>query len=421
MKKSVSFLLIICLIGALNFAFADEVKFVDIETHWAKEYINTMLSNGSINGYNDGFFYPDKEVTIAEFLKMFLTETDAKLIKIGNQWPDWYMVTALSKGYISEDELENPNMPLTRIKACEIIAKYIGLDDVQKGKETFTDIKNTNPNKDVISKLVKLGIVSGYKDGTFKEDEKVTRAQACKLIVSSYNTKNDLSSNRKYELTQKNTNIGDFKSGDIIKHRYEIKNKRIYIKDEKRYGSAEGITLNQEYIDDSKVIELVNTLVDDDSYTEVYFVPDKYIINSLNICYGQKEGYVDNGIYYFQVRFYENSLYDVAKATDSQGFSHNAFARIELDRMWEKSSDYDSEFRSSNKSLIKLEKAIEVILDKKVKDDVMKYMKEKIKEAIKLPDDEFSAKIEESRKFGKFQIDVLCVKGTKIELYISKI
>ena len=405
---------------SFSICFASELKFEDVQNHWAKEYIYAMVDDDCISGYEDGCFYPDKEVSIAEFLKMLLTESDIKLVKIGNKWPDWYMVTALSKGYINQNDIENPNNILTRNKACEILGSYIDLTDVSKGKDSFSDLKSIKENETIL-KLVKLGVINGYKDGTFKPDEKVTRAQACKLIINSYKAKEQQIINRKYEPNAQNTNIGEYKSGYVMKHRYEIQNKRVLIKDENRYGNTNGITMNQEYIDDQKVINLINVLVDDDSYTEVIFVPDKYIINALNVCYGKKEEFVNNGIYYFQIRFYENSFYDVAKATDSERFSHNAFARIELNKMWDKTSEFNSEFKSSEKSLAKLEKTIEVITEKKFKSDIISYVKEKIIEASNLPDDEFKAKIQESKSFGKYQIDVLCLKGTKIDLYISKI
>ncbi len=42
------------------------VKFSDINGHWAKKYIEVCAANGWINGYNDGTYKPDQNITRAE-------------------------------------------------------------------------------------------------------------------------------------------------------------------------------------------------------------------------------------------------------------------------------------------------------------------------------------------------------------------
>ncbi len=416
MCKKVLCILLIFIVSSV--CYAKESIFSDINNHWAKHYIEQMIADGSVNGYADGSFKPEKEITVAEFIKMILTENNIKLIKIGKEWPDWYIITALSKGYITENDIEKSDAKLTRIKACEILDKYIGSKVDAKTKTKFSDL--SKEKEEMVLKLVALNIVSGYKDGTFRENELVTRAQACKLVLESYLAKEKLNINNKFELSSQNTNIGTNNSGDsIFNERYEIKNNRLYIHNGKNYNNPDGITLNQEYIKDEMVIDLIKALVDDDSYTKVLYVPDKYIINSLNVCYGQNEGYVDNGIYNFYIRFYENGFYNVAKSTDTEGFSEKAYAMIELDRMWNRSSEFENETKSSLKSLYKLEEAVGAIMDKRVKDDFVEYAKEKLVEAASKPDMEFDAKILETKRFGKFQVDVMCTHGQIVQFYIS--
>ena len=46
-------------------------SFSDISAdHWAYQNIKTLVDEGTINGYNDGTFKPNKSVTRAEFVKM---------------------------------------------------------------------------------------------------------------------------------------------------------------------------------------------------------------------------------------------------------------------------------------------------------------------------------------------------------------
>ena len=71
MKKTVSIILTLALIFssfAVMNAFA--VSFSDLEGHWGKSYIDVLVNDGTINGYDDGTFRPDGTVTRAEFVKM---------------------------------------------------------------------------------------------------------------------------------------------------------------------------------------------------------------------------------------------------------------------------------------------------------------------------------------------------------------
>lgn len=45
-------------------------KFTDVEEHWAVEYINRAAERGWIQGYEDGTFKPDKEITRAEAITL---------------------------------------------------------------------------------------------------------------------------------------------------------------------------------------------------------------------------------------------------------------------------------------------------------------------------------------------------------------
>ena len=49
-------------------AFA--VSFSDLDGHWGKSYIDVLVNDGTINGYDDGTFRPDKEITRTETVKL---------------------------------------------------------------------------------------------------------------------------------------------------------------------------------------------------------------------------------------------------------------------------------------------------------------------------------------------------------------
>ena len=54
----------------------------------------------------------------------------------------------------------------------------------------FTDIAGTNL-KVYIEQAAAAGVVSGYKDGTFKPNQNLTRSQAASIIVRALNLKTD--------------------------------------------------------------------------------------------------------------------------------------------------------------------------------------------------------------------------------------
>jgi hypothetical protein len=53
-------------------AFEDEIRFSDIEGHWAKDTILWAAKRGIVNGYADGTFRPNQEVREFEFVTMLI-------------------------------------------------------------------------------------------------------------------------------------------------------------------------------------------------------------------------------------------------------------------------------------------------------------------------------------------------------------
>jgi hypothetical protein len=84
---------------------AQENKFSDIGTHWAKDYINSSAVKGWIGGYEDGTFRPDNSILRCEAMKMINEELDrrvdaAGLLTDARQWSDntpdkWYYYIVL--------------------------------------------------------------------------------------------------------------------------------------------------------------------------------------------------------------------------------------------------------------------------------------------------------------------------------------
>lgn len=172
-------------------------KFMDItNAHWARSYIEELLSSGIVNGYADGTFHPQSNVTRAEFAKMICeimvkkanwtlsTETSTSLTDISGHWAFTYIQTVKENGvmvgYTTTDGVVfKPDKNITRAEIAKIIAAVLKLE---RGQSNLKDIKS-HWAKDDINACVKAGIVSGYKDGNFEPSSFATRAEVCKMLV----------------------------------------------------------------------------------------------------------------------------------------------------------------------------------------------------------------------------------------------
>ena len=80
MKKVVMFLVFVLLISTVCFATN---SFYDLSSsHWAYDTIIKMKNAGILNGYEDGSFKPDQEVTREEFTQMMLKITKTTSLDI---------------------------------------------------------------------------------------------------------------------------------------------------------------------------------------------------------------------------------------------------------------------------------------------------------------------------------------------------
>lgn len=170
------------------------INFSDLDKHWAKETIETLSRKGIINGYPDGTFRPDANMTRAEVAvvlakaiglnstKSNLAFKDAENIP---QWAEGFIQAIVDKGIIKgyEDGEFKPNRVLTR---KEMVVMAVNAFNIE-GSEIqlpFTD-SNTIPEwaKSSVIKAFSSDIVKGYADNTFKPDKEVTRAEVCTIIA----------------------------------------------------------------------------------------------------------------------------------------------------------------------------------------------------------------------------------------------
>ncbi|WP_203364575.1 S-layer homology domain-containing protein [Bacillus sp. REN10] len=111
-----------------------------------------------------------------------------KDIKSNNRFyePIWSL---MAKGVLeSEDENSYkvaPNKLVTRADAADMIAAMLGLE-LESDHAGFRDVTRDHVRYDSIAALAERGIIDGFKDGTIKPNEVLTRAQMAKMISLSF-------------------------------------------------------------------------------------------------------------------------------------------------------------------------------------------------------------------------------------------
>lgn len=125
---------LVMLLTTLAPSFTANAAFSDVaDSHPYKEAITTLSTLDVINGYEDGTFAPDKDISRAEFTKMIV-----------------YM---------------------------------LGLGELTTPITTFEDVSSSHWANANIKTAYDLQIINGFDDGTFRPDQPVTYEQALKMVV----------------------------------------------------------------------------------------------------------------------------------------------------------------------------------------------------------------------------------------------
>ncbi|QSF45841.1 glycosyl hydrolase [Paenibacillus tianjinensis] len=170
------------------------------DTHWAKESIGKWRGNGVIQGYPDGSFKPDNQVTRAELAsiinKLFGFSTPS-----GTPFSDvpagaWYardLAIAKQAGYYKgfPDNQAKADTQVTRQDAAVLLASVFSLTPASGGiTAAYTDGAAISAYAAEAVQALK-GMINGYPDGSFRPDRSITRAEAVSIIdrlVSGYYT-----------------------------------------------------------------------------------------------------------------------------------------------------------------------------------------------------------------------------------------
>nr|WP_306566824.1 fibronectin type III domain-containing protein [Paenibacillus elgii] len=107
------------------------LAFKDVERHWAQQAVNDMGSRLVVSGVSQGAFHPDQDITRAEF--------------------------------------------------AAILIRGLGLK-AKEGVQSFSDVERKDWFAGAVGTAYAYNLISGFEDGTFRPNEKITREQAMTIM-----------------------------------------------------------------------------------------------------------------------------------------------------------------------------------------------------------------------------------------------
>ena len=174
------------------------------QSAWYSSYVNKISELNAFSGYEDGTFRPDNQITQEEFIKTVvclicgeLNESNAPTVKNtwNSKWSSWaipYLDKAFELGLITEQDtmFKLVGIPCNRGEMAKVITRaveYLKEDSVADTSTYITKLKDYNRMKEEYKPYVlqayAKGILSGYDDGTFRDDGLLTRAEASSVLV----------------------------------------------------------------------------------------------------------------------------------------------------------------------------------------------------------------------------------------------
>ena len=185
----------------------DNGSFADMDkAPWAKDAVDSLSKLGIINGRDKNTFAPMENVTRAEFLKMIISAFKLDSDTADMNFPDisednWYyeyVKTAFALGIANgyDNGYFGANDNITRQDAAVIMARAAQTANVSLDEKNdvidFTDnAEISDYAMESINRLVMSGILHGSDDGRFCPRDNCTRAQAAVMISNILGQKED--------------------------------------------------------------------------------------------------------------------------------------------------------------------------------------------------------------------------------------
>lgn len=168
------------------------ISFKDVNSSfWAKKDIDNLSSRGILQG-SDGYFKPNDLLTrgqasavLGRLQQWNNTPQSTSFKDVGSSYfASSYISYGSQKGYFNgfEDGTFRPNDDMTRAQVAAVLNRMYQFTDAEGSTSTFTDVTSSTTGAAAISYLAQNDIITGYPDGSFRPNDKITRAQFSKIM-----------------------------------------------------------------------------------------------------------------------------------------------------------------------------------------------------------------------------------------------
>ena len=170
----------------------------DIAEHWAKTNIEYVYDHALMNGYEDGTFGPQNNITRAEFatvMSRFLKLADnpgaaEKFADANQHWAKSYIGALVDAGIVNgTDEASfSPDNNITRQEIATILARAFELSE--QAEDTFADDAQISDwARAYIYSVRKAGYMQGDEYNNFAPIANATRAEVATIIYRLHSAK----------------------------------------------------------------------------------------------------------------------------------------------------------------------------------------------------------------------------------------
>ncbi|WP_158301688.1 S-layer homology domain-containing protein [Paenibacillus mesophilus] len=176
-------------------------SFSDIASHWGKADIELLAGKLIVDGVTDTTFEPDRNITRAEFAALVVRSLGLSPVTSKAYFNDvtsnaWYtgVVNAAAKAGIVdgyEDGTFRPNAQITREELAAMVVRSFeyagGKVEVDASAQAQILSKWSDANKIIwgqleVAKAIKAGFINGMTDTTLETNGKATRAQTAAMV-----------------------------------------------------------------------------------------------------------------------------------------------------------------------------------------------------------------------------------------------
>lgn len=147
---------------------------------------------------NDTSYDGDRSITRAEYVKVLVRALSCRYTYMGNEsgfsdvattaWHAPYITFAKKKWWIDgfEDGTFRPDERITRAQAAKILARAIELTDGSSSNSQFRDVESESLFAPYIQSLADKKILNGKRKYTFDPDGAISRHEVARIVYKTF-------------------------------------------------------------------------------------------------------------------------------------------------------------------------------------------------------------------------------------------